>query len=293
MATSSLSSFSDHHFLLHQTIPPSSMESFFPLTTSSPSSSSPPSNPNNLIHLHHPHDHHYLPQLFLPITPISPQIPQVLNFDHDQNNNNDLKVDIIANNNFLHAHINPSSEIPPNNNIIIPSSSYEEDNKNSNNNCNGGNTWSVLDLSDIPINQENQIPKSDYYHHHEYSPHFINAEKFINPSSSILMQHYIDHTTTSVESIVPKICSESFEDYIFSKNINISIPYSSSSVASSQDQYHHHQHHDPLARIQYGFHPQDHQAFSANQMEYIDAILLSTLPTSATSPNVVPSSWEP
>ncbi|KAF7814101.1 transcription factor MYB26 [Senna tora] len=244
---------------------------FLPPPSSSSSSFSTFSDHHLLLlhHHHHPHDSffpftnssssssnpnfiHPPPPSHLYLPTPSPPPPPI----PQPLNDGDLKVvDIISypnnNNNFLNLQ-NPIPEITPspNNSIIIPSSHQDDDNI----------TWSILGP-----NQEIQTTKSDTNNNDNHSsPHHhfnIADEKFIN--------HQV-HLVDSINN-VPKMY-DSFEDYVYS-----------SSSSSSQD---------PLARIQCGFYPQD-QAFGAvanhNQMEYIDAIL-SSLPTSATNPNIVPSS---
>ncbi|TKY48279.1 Transcription factor MYB26 [Spatholobus suberectus] len=118
-------------------------------------------------------------------------------------------------------------------------------------------TWS---LGCVPIhlnaNQENQImiTKSDT------TPQFV-VEKFINPST---WQHL-------VEPNVPRVC-ESIEDYV------CNIPYSSS--ANSQE------HEEAVACYTPGICPQD-QTAAPNQVEYIDALIMSSLPSSTTSSSSV------
>ncbi|RDX90484.1 Transcription factor MYB26, partial [Mucuna pruriens] len=189
--------------------------------------------------------HHHQDQLYLPTpSPI---------FDH----NNDIKLDInnYNANNFLHIQ-NPIPE------TVLPSSnpsSYED-------------TWSLGSVAlHLNANQENQISKSDN------TSHYV-VDKFINPVS--LQQYECHHL---VEPLVPKLISESIEDYV------CSIPYSS----TSQEQ------HEPTPKFQ--CYPQD-LTVAANQLEYIDAFM-SSLPSSTTSSSVsssqvvtnpiIPSGWEP
>ncbi|KAI9109449.1 hypothetical protein K1719_019503 [Acacia pycnantha] len=267
------STYSDH--LLHHHAP---VETFFP-------SSNPNNNVflNNYSHLHQP-DHH---QLYIP-SPISQDLPTL-----HHHKTEDVKVDDIAsynptnNNNFLHVHQNPISETTPPNNVIIPSS-CEDGNNNNNNETN--DTWSMLGVSNL--NQENsQITKSD-----DLLLHHLVAEKFMNPlpGGSMLMHQNYDPDDNMVESIsMPKICDNSFEDYVLmSSTSTTTVPSSSSSSSYSQADL---LLQDHLARFHCypsssGFCPQDHQTFSANQMEYIDAIL-SSLPSSVVTNPTVPSAW--
>ncbi|WVZ01399.1 hypothetical protein V8G54_027468 [Vigna mungo] len=194
--------------------------------------------------------HHHLDQLYLPIIPT----PILQAFDHL---NNDIKIDINNyhnnnnnNPNFLHFQ-NPMPEtVPPSSNNIIPSL-FELD------------TWSSLGCVPIHLNPNQQsqtmITKSDT------TPHLI-LEKFINPST---WQHQVVEPTID---LVPKVC-ESIEDYV------CNIPFSSS--ANSQ-----HQHEDPVACYTPGICPQD-QIAVPNQVEYIDAIIMSSLPSSTTSSSSV------
>ncbi|XP_028763136.1 myb-related protein MYBAS1-like [Neltuma alba] len=121
-----------------------------------------------------------------------------------------------------------------------------------NNNNDNHDTWSMLN----GLSQENnQITKSD-----DPLLHHLVAEKFMNPGS-MLMQQYCDPDDETWGS---PLC-----------------PKSDPSLAGIQCY--------PPSSL---FSPQqDHHTFSANQMEYIDAIL-SSLPPSATNP-ILPSSLEP
>ncbi|KAG4972480.1 hypothetical protein JHK85_038901 [Glycine max] len=196
--------------------------------------------------------HHHLDQLFLPIIPS----PILQAFDH-HHHNNDIKIDINKffnnNANFLQYFQNPMPEtVPPISNTTIPSL-YEED------------AWSSLGCVPIHLNpnQENQImiTKSDHT-----TPHLI-VEKFINPSTWQQQQHSVE-----VEPpILPKVC-ESIEDYV------CSIPYSSS--VNSQDQ-----HVEAVACFTPVICPQD-------QVEYIDALIMSSLPSSTTTSSSVVSFFQ-
>ncbi|KAL2332261.1 hypothetical protein Fmac_019842 [Flemingia macrophylla] len=116
-------------------------------------------------------------------------------------------------------------------------------------------TWS---LGFVPIhlnpNQENQImiTKGDT------TPQLI-VEKFIDPST---WQHSLE------PSIVPKVC-ETIEDCV------CSIPFSSSANSQEQDQ-------EAVACYIPSIYPQD-QAATPNQVEYIDAIIMSSLQSSTSS----------
>lgn len=295
------STFSDHLLLHHHHHP--HMINNTPVETFFPSS-----NPNNLLlsFAHLQPDHHHLQphhQLYLP-TPPSPIL-------HNPNNDLHHKHDLDPsenNNNVLHAHQNiiPISETtPPPPNVIIIPSSCEDGNKNNNNDIH--DTWSILGVSGNLNNQDNceVITKGGNLLHH------LVSEKFMSPlqEDSLLMhQHYDPEDNLVLESInVPKICDNSFENYVLMNTSNCSSrttttivppPSSSSSSYSLQDML---LLQDPLARIQCypptpsssGFCAQDlhlHQTFSANQMEYIDAIL-SSLPSSFTNP-IPPSGLE-
>ncbi|CAL0324074.1 unnamed protein product [Lupinus luteus] len=128
-------------------------------------------------------------------------------------------------------------------------------------------SWS---LGSVPLhlnpNQELQITKSD-------------VEKLITPST---LQHY-DLVEPNIT--VPKPC-DSIEDYV------CSIPYNSS---ASLEQ------HEALARIQCytpSICPQDDQTLvPTNQVEYIDAFIMSsmassTTPSSIVAKTIIPSSLE-
>ncbi|KAE9588108.1 hypothetical protein Lal_00003055 [Lupinus albus] len=148
------------------------------------------------------------------------------------------------NTNFLHIQ-NPMPQTVPSNNPPFFEDSLSLD--------------SVPPLH-VNLSQELQITKSD-----GTIPHYNIADKLINPST---LQHYdlVEPNTT-----VPKAC-ESIEDYI------CSIPYDSS--ASLQQ-------HEALARIQCytpSICPQDDQTLVAtNQVEYIDAFIMSSLASSSTT----------
>ncbi|KAG2371182.1 hypothetical protein LR48_Vigan05g201000 [Vigna angularis] len=194
--------------------------------------------------------HHHLDQLYLPIIPT----PILQAFDHL---NNDIKIDINNyhnnnnnNPNFLHFQ-NPMPEtVPPSNNIIPSLFELES-------------TWSSLGCVPIHLNPNQQsqtiTTKSDT------TPHLI-LEKFINPST------WQNQAVEPTIDLVPKVC-ESIEDYV------CSIPFSSS--ANSQ-----HQHEDAVACYTPGICPQD-QIAVPNQVEYIDAIVMSSLPSSTTTSSSV------
>nr|BBI54958.1 putative transcription factor MYB26 [Vigna nepalensis]BBI54959.1 putative transcription factor MYB26 [Vigna nepalensis] len=194
--------------------------------------------------------HHHLDQLYLPIIPT----PILQAFDHL---NNDIKIDINNyhnnnnnNPNFLHFQ-NPMPEtVPPSNNIIPSLFELES-------------TWSSLGCVPIHLNPNQQsqtiTTKSDT------TPHLI-LEKFINPST------WQNQAVEPTIDLVPKVC-ESIEDYV------CSIPFSSS--ANSQ-----HQHEDAVACYTPGICPQD-QIAVPNQVEYIDAIIMSSLPSSTTTSSSV------
>ncbi|QCE09072.1 myb proto-oncogene protein [Vigna unguiculata] len=205
--------------------------------------------------------HHHLDHLYLPIIP-TPTILQA--FDHL---NNDIKIDINNyhnnnnnnhhhNSNFLHFQ-NPMPEtVPPSsNNNIIPSL-FELD------------TWSSFGCVPFHLNPNQQSQTMITKTADTTTPHLI-LEKLINPST---WQHQAVEPT--VDNLVPKVC-ESVEDYV------CSIPFSSS-AANSQ----HHQHEDAVACYTPGICPQD-QIAVPNQVEYIDAIIMSSLPSSTTSSSSV------
>ncbi|KAG4955481.1 hypothetical protein AAZX31_15G025000 [Glycine max] len=193
--------------------------------------------------------HHHLDQLFLPIIPS----PILQAFDHHHHNNDIKHIDInnFNNNNanFLHFQ-NPMPEtVPPISNNIP--SLYQED------------TWSSLGCVPIHLNpnQENQImiTKSDHT-----TPHLI-VDKFVNPST-----WQQQHSVEVEPPIVPKVC-ESIEDYV------CSIPYSSSANS----------HEEAVACYTPAvICPQD-QTAAPNQVEYIDALIMSSLPSTTTSSSSV------
>ncbi|XP_027343420.1 transcription factor MYB26-like [Abrus precatorius] len=115
-------------------------------------------------------------------------------------------------------------------------------------------SWGCVPIHLNP-NQENQImTKTDT------TPYYL-VEKFINPST---WQHL-------VEPVVPKLC-ESIEHFV------CSIPYSSS---ASQE------HEEAIACYAPGICPPQDQTVEANQVEYIDALIMSSLPSSTTSSSSV------
>ena len=193
--------------------------------------------------------------------------PVLQSFDHDE-----LKINI--NNysgNFLHIQ-NHLPETPSN------QASYED-------------SWSLsyapLPLNPINPNQENQEPARGA----DATPHHNIVEKLINPSFSV-QQYDIGHLVGPI-NLPTKICESNIEDYV------CSIPCSSASEEL-----------DPLSRIQCYYPsgiPSQNQNLAANiQMEYIDAMIMSSLPSSASSlspsstssqivtNSILPSScWEP
>ncbi|CAL0332434.1 unnamed protein product [Lupinus luteus] len=161
---------------------------------------------------------------------------------------NDIKVDMNNyNSNFLHIQ-NPMLQTVSSNNP-----SFFED------------SWSLGSVpSHLNPNQETQITKSDA------TTHYYNiVEKFIDSS---ILQHY-DLVEPNIT--VPKVC-ESIEDYVYT------IPYNSS---ASQEQ------HEALERIQCyipSICTQDDQNLVAkNQIEYIDALIISSFQSTATSSSIV------
>ena len=124
-------------------------------------------------------------------------------------------------------------------------------------------TWSSLGCVPIHLNpnQENQImiTKSDHT-----TPHLI-VDKFVNPST-----WQQQHSVEVEPPIVPKVC-ESIEDYV------CSIPYSSSANS----------HEEAVACYTPAvICPQD-QTAAPNQVEYIDALIMSSLPSTTTSSSSV------
>ncbi|CAJ2661084.1 unnamed protein product [Trifolium pratense] len=208
-------------------------------------------------------DHH----LYLPINVPSPILQDQVDIKNIIDINN-------FNANFLHVHQNnpilPEITIPLSNNIVPPS--YDQ-----------LDTWSLFHHLNPNIQENHQIIATKS----EASTQNFNIvdDNFINPIPNTW------HHLMELEPIVPKVCETIKNDYV------CSIPFSFSD--SSQE----HDHHQVVNQIDECYTdqqqsiicPQDHHQIVAasnnDQVEYIDSLIMSSLPSSTTTSSSSPLSF--